>query len=116
MFRFEEVCLKEPRREKLVIQLWNESSLMFNQRTKSIHSLQHTFKDLRIRKVAKELKRIENLLKEDTSWYADYEEIKKFKALEKQRDKLQRIEETMCKERSREVWLKDGDLNTMFFT
>lgn len=82
---------------------------------KSVQVLLHSSEDLRTGEVVKELKRVESLLKDDRMWSTDVEEINQFKALEKQRDKLLRIEETMRRQRSRAVQLKDGEKNTMFF-
>ncbi|KAI5426912.1 hypothetical protein KIW84_032373 [Lathyrus oleraceus] len=115
LFRFEEVWLKDPRCDSFVRQLWNESAPMFNQRIKSIQSLQHTFKDLRTEEAVKELKRVESLIKENIRWSTDFEEIDKFKALDKKRDKLLRIKKTLWRQRSIVVWLEDEDRNTNFF-
>lgn len=53
--------------------------------------LQHAFKDLRTGNVVKEIKWIEALLQEDICYSVDSEELPKYKALEKQRNKLLRI-------------------------
>lgn len=64
LFRFEEVWTKDPRCESLVKQIW-----------KGVQDLNIVFKEYRTGSVAKELKRIEALLKEDIRWDAEEEEI-----------------------------------------
>lgn len=95
LFKFEEACSKDDRCESLVRQLWNGAAPLIQQMLKSVQVLLHSFKDLRTGEVAKEMKRIESLLKDDRRWSTNVEEINQFKALEKQRDKLLRIEETI---------------------
>lgn len=58
LFRFEEVWSKDTRCKNLIRLNWSECSSIYKQRTKSIQSLQHTLKDLRMGKVVKEIKRI----------------------------------------------------------
>lgn len=57
---------------------------------------------------------IEARLKEDERWFENPWEIKKYKALEGQRNKLLQIEEIIWRQKSRAVWLKHG-IEVQFF-
>ncbi|XP_058751474.1 uncharacterized protein LOC131624535 [Vicia villosa] len=115
LFRFEEVWSKDPRCEDLVKQIWRCGDNTFTHKTKGMQELSTLLKEYRSGSVAKEIRRLEYLLKEKKRWAADPKEIQNFKNLEKQRGKLLGIEETIWRQRSRAMWLKDGDRNTKFF-
>ncbi|CAI8615069.1 unnamed protein product [Vicia faba] len=52
------------------------------------------------------------MLKEEDMWDNSEERIKKYKALENQRKNLMKTKEVMWRQRSRALWLQDGDKNT----
>lgn len=57
--------------------------------------------------VRKEILRIEAKLKNERSWYESDEDMREFKALERRHVELVQIEETIWRQRSKTMWLKD---------
>lgn len=60
-------------------------------------------------------RRVENLLEKDARWDSNEEDIRKVRAFERQRDNLLKVEEVIWSQRSRTLWLHEGDKNTKFF-
>jgi hypothetical protein len=58
---------------------------------------------------------VEEQLKDPSLWAETVEDLLRFKALEKHHGELLKRQETMWRQRSRAIWLKDGDRNTKFF-
>ncbi|PNX64854.1 hypothetical protein L195_g054234, partial [Trifolium pratense] len=65
--------------------------------------------------IKKELFRIEEKLKDQSLWSDSIDDHHRYKELEKEHGELLKRQETMWRQRSRAVWLKDGDRNTKFF-
>lgn len=66
-------------------------------------------------KLGKDIARIEEKLKDQSLWSETEADRRLYKQLEKDYGELLKIQETMWRQRSRAVWLKDGDRNTNFF-
>lgn len=73
------------------------------------------FEDHNLGKIKKEMTLLEKELENTPSWGADEEVIRKFKEMEGRHDELLKIQETVWRQISRAMWLKDGDRNTKFF-
>lgn len=95
IFIFEEARTKDPRCENLIKQIWRDSRGTLTRKLKVVQELNKVFKEYRSGNVAKELRRIETLLKKDKRWEVEEGEIRKYKALESQWKKLLGIEETI---------------------
>lgn len=65
VLRFEEVWVKDERCDGYIRNLWSGSTGSLTQNISSVQQLRHSFKDLRIGKVAEETKRIEAMLQEE---------------------------------------------------
>ncbi|CAI8583487.1 unnamed protein product [Vicia faba] len=53
--------------------------------------------------------------KEDANWDNSEDNIRKYKALENQRQNLLKVEEIIWRQRNRALWLQECDKNTKFF-
>jgi hypothetical protein len=77
--------------------------------------LDQVFNDYQIGSIRKEITEMEEKLKNHSTWGETPEEIRKFKKMENRHAELLQLEEVIWRQRSRAVWLKDGDRNTKFF-
>lgn len=82
IFRFEEVWGTNPRCEGFVRQLWNNHPTSGTSKLKAMKELSSLFNEYKIGLIVVELKRIEELLKEDARWDPSEEAIKVQKGLE----------------------------------
>lgn len=115
IFHFEEAWTKEVNSEDVIRNTWTGGSNNFAGRINGMQHLNSSFEHLNMSFVRNEIKRIEKLLKDSNLWSSSREDLIRFKALEKQLDEHMKAEETMWRQRSRAVWLMEGDKNTNFF-
>ncbi|XP_058783431.1 uncharacterized protein LOC131658114 [Vicia villosa] len=95
LFRFEEAWTKEGRCGDLIKLLCRRNSGPLPKRLRSMQELNYEFKDLRTNNIRKEILRLEELIKADKRWSGDPVEIQEYKAIEIQRDRLLKVEETL---------------------
>lgn len=115
LFRFEESWAKEQRCEGLVHQFWRGSLGSCKGKIEGLKALQGEFEDNDLGKIRKELTILEKTLKDSPPWGSDEKTIQRFKCLESRQAELLKLQETMWRQRSRAMWLRDGDKNTKFF-
>lgn len=84
IFRFEEVWSKDPKCENIVGQLWNGQANRGHNNLKAMQGIEDFFKEYKIGTMTQEIKKIENLLKEDDRRSTNLEDINTYKALEGQ--------------------------------
>lgn len=115
LFRFEEAWVKDDRCEDLIKEAWRRTPNQCTEKLQAVQTIDETFKEYRTGAVSKEIKRIEELLKDTNLWSSEPTSVQAYKTLEKQRDNLLRTDEVLWRQRSMAVWLKDGDRNTKIF-
>jgi hypothetical protein len=81
----------------------------------AMRSLDVEFKELRTNVIRQEILKVETRLKDAVLWEDAPTSIQAYKELEREHSDLLKKEETMWRQRSRAIWLKDGDKNTKFF-
>jgi hypothetical protein len=66
-------------------------------------------------KIQKEITRLEEKMNDQSLWAGNDDGHCRYKRIEKEHGELLKLQETMWRQRSRVVWLRDGDKNTKFF-
>ncbi|GAU21788.1 hypothetical protein TSUD_329120, partial [Trifolium subterraneum] len=115
LFRFEESWTKDAQCEELIRRNWGHSTLSCSKKLESLNSLGNAFEDHNLGKIKKGIFRIEERLKDQSMWSESVEDHHRYKELEKEHGELLKRQETMWRQRSQAMWLKDGDRNTKFF-
>ncbi|PNX92710.1 ribonuclease H [Trifolium pratense] len=115
LFKFEESWTKERQCEELIRRNWHIGDTSCTKRLEGMQTLGAEFQDHNLGTIKKELESVEGKLKDPRLWAETAEDLTRFKALEKHHGELLKRQETMWRQRSRAVWLKDGDQNTKFF-
>jgi hypothetical protein len=114
-FRFEESWTKESYCEEIIQRNWNVGLNSCTKKLEVMKGLGSNFEDHNLGTIKKDLARIEERLKDQSLWAETPEDLVRFKNLEKCHGELLKKQETMWRQRSKAVWLKDGDRNTKFF-
>lgn len=81
----------------------------------ALKGLDGVFDDYKTSLIRKKILKIEEQMKNGNLWSGAEEDLRRHKELEKQHDELLQTEETMWRQRSIVVWLKDGGRNSKFF-
>lgn len=88
LFKFEEVWSRDPRCGDLLGKLWNETGARGHQKMKEIQKIEDSSREYKVGAMSKEIKRIETLLKDDSNWSANEDDLSHYKALEVQKNNL----------------------------
>ncbi|WJX27814.1 hypothetical protein P8452_16597 [Trifolium repens] len=115
LFRFEESWTKESSCEDVIRRYWSNSDLTCTTKLESLQSIGASFGEHNLGRIKKDIIKIEKLLQDQSLWSKEGSDMLRYKELERQHEELLKAQETMWRQRSRAVWLKDGDKNTKFF-
>jgi hypothetical protein len=89
--------------------------LSWEAQSRVVQCLDEEFKEYIISEIRKEVTLLEGRLKNDSLWSGNHDDIHLYKELERRHGDLLKTEELIWRQRSRAVWLKEGDKNTKFF-
>lgn len=108
-FRFEEAWTRDKKCEALVREVWRNSPGQGAAKITGMKCIEEQFQKYKVSAITKELRRIEDLLKDEVNWDPSEEALKAYKVLETQRNSLLQVEEIIWRKKSRALWLQHGD-------
>jgi hypothetical protein len=93
--------------------MWEVNNV--SSRIKAMQHVDISFDKFNLSSIRNEVKRIENILHDENLWSSSHEDLVRFKTVKNQLDEQLKIEEIIWRQRSRVMWLMEGDKNKKFF-
>lgn len=115
LFRFEESWTHEEKCEDMIRRCWAKPSRNCVTKLWGLQVIDKVFEEHNLGCIKKDISKLERMLKDNSMWSKSAEDIRRFKEAEKQHAELLKTQETMWRQQSRAVWLRDGDKNNKFF-
>ncbi|KAK2424153.1 hypothetical protein QL285_034543 [Trifolium repens] len=112
IFRFEESWTGNARCESLIKACWSHANTSCSAKLNNLQNLGKELGDHTVGSIRKEIVRIEKILQDHTMWDDSGGCIQRYKDLEFKLGELLKEEEIMWRQRSRALWLRNGDKNT----